>query len=192
MEHKIALWIAKRFNQSCERTELEQIKMVYGLEIVLDNVLKLLAILVISLVLGIFKEAMFVLVGFGVLRLKAGGFHFDKNIFCWLVSILITIGGGILASTHILTKEIVMVLFILSGILVAMYAPSETTTFSADRKQKQELKIQSFLMVALYSGLTYIFWDNWVGSTLVIGVVCQTISILPIVNKKYKADRNEK
>lgn len=188
MEHKMALWIAKSLNHSCERTELETVKMVYGLEVILDNILKFLCIIVFSVLLGIFKEAIFVLLGFGLLRLRTGGFHFDKNVLCWLTSILLTIGGGLLAHMQVLNREVTMVLFIISGILVAFYAPVETKSFFVEEEERQKIKVQGFLLVVLYSGLTYIFWSKWIGSALIIGVVCQTISILPIINRKYKED----
>ena len=153
MEHKMALWIAKCLNHSCERTELETVKMVYGLEVILDNILKFLCIIVFSVLLGIFKEAMFVLLGFGLLRLRIGGFHFDKNVLCWLTSILLTIGGGLLAHMQVLNREVTMVLFIISGILVAFYAPVETKSFFVEEEERQKIKVQGFLLVVLYSGL---------------------------------------
>lgn len=185
MEHKLASLFVKILNKNCQRTELENAKMIYGIEVLLDNLLKVICIIILSLFLGIFKESMLVFLGFGVLRLKAGGFHFDKNVMCWITSILITVGGGTLVSLHLISKSIAILLVLVTLVIILFYAPSGTLNNPIAPENKKRYRMESIGLVILYLILTCVFWEMQIGATLAIGGICEAVTILPVVNRKY-------
>lgn len=184
MEHRLASFFVKILNEEYQRTELETAKMIYGLEILLDNLLKVIFIVVLSLVLGIFKESMLVLLGFGILRIKAGGFHFDKNIMCWIVSTLIPIGGGTLISMNFITKEIAILLIFITLVIILLYAPSGTINNPIAPENRKKYYMESVGIVIIYL-LTCILGEMQIGRTLAVGGICEAVTILPVVNRKY-------
>lgn len=187
MEHKLAMYIVKQLNKIYPRTELENIKMAYGLEIILDNGLKLICIMMLAAFLGFLRETLLVLTGFGVLRLSAGGRHLDKSSLCLVFSSLVTIGGGFLVRLHIFTKEECIIALVLALIITAVYAPSGTANNPIHDKYKKILKIRSLFTIGVYVFFVMFWKDITVGNALAIGAVCEAITILPIVNPKYSS-----
>lgn len=192
MEHRLAVFFVEILNKKYQRTELENAKMIYGLEVLLDNLLKVIFIVVLSLVLNIFKESMLVFLGFGVLRAKAGGFHFDKNIMCWIVSTLIPVGGGTLISMNLITKNMAILLILITLVIISLYAPSGTINNPIAPENRKKYHMKSVGIVILYLILTCIFWEIQIGATLAIGGICEAITILPILNRKYNITKAAK
>lgn len=185
MEHRLACLFVKVLNKNCQRTELENAKMIYGIEVWLDNLLKVICIIMLSLFLGIFKESMLVFLSFGTLRLKAGGFHFDKNVMCWITSILITVGGGYLTSLSIIPQYIAILLLLITFVIISLYAPSGTRNHPVEPENKNRYRLISIGLVVLYLILTCFFGESQLGASLAIGGICEAITVLPVVNRKY-------
>lgn len=185
MEHRLACLFVKILNKNCQRTELENAKMIYGLEVWLDNLLKVICIIILSLVLGILKEAMLVFLGFGVLRVQAGGFHFDKNVMCWITSILITVGGGYLVSLDIIRQYTAILLLLITFVIISLYAPSGTRNHPVNPENKNRYRLISIGLVVFYLILTCFLGESQIGAALAVGGICEAIMILPVVNRKY-------
>ena len=66
------------------KEQLEEIK--YGIESIYIAVSKIVVILLISFILGLFKETILFLVLFNILRIVAFGLHASKSIYCWISS----------------------------------------------------------------------------------------------------------
>ncbi|MCI8408727.1 MAG: accessory gene regulator B family protein [Lachnospiraceae bacterium] len=185
MEHRLACLFAKVLNKNSQRTELENAKMIYGLEVLLDNLLKVICIIMLSLILGIFKESMLVFLGFGALRLRAGGFHFDRNIMCWFTSILITIGGGYLVYRNFISRNIAILFLLIALIIILLYAPSGTINNPIAPENRKQYRMESIGLVILYLILTCFFGESQIGAAFALGGICEAITILPVVNRKY-------
>ena len=69
-----------RYNNTYTEDDIDKIK--YGLEGLYLTVTKLIIIVLISIILGIFKELILVLIFFNIIRYPAFGVHADKSIIC--------------------------------------------------------------------------------------------------------------
>ena len=81
-------FITKYNNYSKEQIE----KIRYGLESLYLTITKLAIILILSIILGIFKELVILLVFFNIIRFTGFGFHARNSIECLFSSILLCIG----------------------------------------------------------------------------------------------------
>ena len=186
MEHKLAVYLEKRFSNCTERTELERVKMIYGLEIWMDNMFKLLAIIVLGMVLGIFKETMCAFCGFGILRIKAGGFHCETNKMCWLVSVFCSVGNAYIANEVVLPLSVGIALSAMCILLIGRYAPSGTLRNPINECNRGKRRRDSLLLTVSYVIVAMIGWKMAFARALLFGVVAETITILPWVNRKYR------
>lgn len=190
MEEKVAKYIVKKLNMVYPRTELETIQMQYGLEVFLDNLFKVICLFIISGFTGFLRESMLTLFSFACLRLSAGGVHFDKSIGCLLATSGVTLGGGYLAAFDIIPQSAVIGMFALDIILVFLYAPSGTNNNPIDPKFFSMMKLRSIITIVIYALLSVCVPSLNVGTVFSIGATCEVITILPIVNRKYKKIEN--
>ena len=82
-----------------DKTQLEEIK--YGIESIYLALSKIIVILIISSLLGLFKEAILFLLMFNILRAFAFGLHASKSIWCWISSSISFIGIPYICKTFI-------------------------------------------------------------------------------------------
>ena len=64
--------------------ELDEVK--YGLEAIYLAVTKIVVILIVSVILGFFRETLMFVIFFNILRVVAFGLHASKSIWCWISS----------------------------------------------------------------------------------------------------------
>ena len=76
--------MVKEIYPDYDEDRLDEIR--YGLEATYLSITKLVVILGISLLLGIFKESVILLVLFNFLRLTGFGLHATKSWICWVSS----------------------------------------------------------------------------------------------------------
>lgn len=185
MEHRLATWIASWIDRICPMERVERIKLEYGMEVLLDNLLKAIAFLVMAASLGTIKESLLVFIGFGALRLRAGGCHCDTNAGCWLLSGLIIVGGGCLAHASIMPFGATAFALSLSLWAVAKYAPSGTANNPILPKYHKKMKAGSIMLISFYLLVTVLDTRHGTGAMLAIGAVSEAASLLPCLNRKY-------
>ena len=74
----------KNYNDFSEK-DIEKLR--YGLEGIYLTVQKLIVIIILSLILGIFKEVLITLILFNIIRFTGFGFHAEKSIQCLFISL---------------------------------------------------------------------------------------------------------
>lgn len=188
IEKQIASRIIEKLDKVYPRTELEKIKMKYGLEVFLDNAIKLVCMIILAFLAGFPREAILVITACSFLRLSAGGVHADKSLVCMLITAAVTLGGGYLAWRVTIPLSAVLVLLGISAGIALLYAPSGTKNNPINPKFYKILKIRSVGTICLYAVLSVIFAKDKAGTMLVIGTLCEVFSILPAINRKYRED----
>lgn len=186
MEHKFAVCMTNWLNNYYPREHIEQIKLEYGIEVLLDNLIKIIVILNFGAVLGILKESLVVWIGFGALRIQAGGYHCNTNIGCWMISIAVVLGGGALVHVNMIPLGVAAVVLLLSVVVAVLYAPSGTTNNPISPQYYKPMKMRSILLILIYLSITIFDTKYGIGKMLAIGTVCEIVSLLPWVNRKYK------
>ena len=84
--HAIAIRVVDKMNEYRGYTESERIVITYGLELFLNNNLKLMIYLIIGSVCNIFTETVIAVLVMAVLRILTGGYHSQSDLGCLILS----------------------------------------------------------------------------------------------------------
>lgn len=176
IQHNLAVAIANLLKQD-EDSKEDKLLLVYGIEVFLNEFLKLACAWFLALFMGILPEVIFATVEFLLLRHYAGGKHFESNAVCFSVSILSMILPAFIGKYIDFEIEMLVILNILVCLFLIIYAPLNQKKLLS-RHEKCARKILSIVIygiaviVAKILGGAQYFNIVWV-----IGVI-EVISIL--------------
>ncbi len=168
----------KKYNDYSDE-EIE--KLLYGLEGLYLTLTKLVVIVIVAFLLGIFKEVFIILALFNVIRYFGFGVHAGKSSDCLITSlILFVLLPYILLNIH-LSKNIILVLGIIDIIIYLIFAPADTIKRPFyNRKKRIIRKIITTLIGILYLVISLIIDSYEVSIMLCIAMMIQSIVVCPI------------
>ena len=153
------LKVIKNNNDNLSRKDID--KMKYGLEGLYLTITKIIFILLISIILGIVKETILLLLIFNGIRFTSFGVHAKRSIDCLISSSLFFIIFPLLCVHLTIPIIIKYILFIPILILISIYAPSDTVKRPLKNKKKRIIyKISSIIITIIYMILIIIIQDN--------------------------------
>lgn len=136
----------------------------YSFQIMISNILEVSALILISLILGIFGVIAVTLLTFVIMRSAAGGYHMDTYGKCMMASLALFILTGLIAQyTGAYWSMTVIILFIalsfvLSIYIIAKWAPRDNPHKPiTDPKEIRKLK-----------GLSYTYLLIWLFTVLLL------------------------
>lgn len=145
----------------------------YGLESIYLSLTKVVVILFLTLLLGIFKEAILLLLFFNGLRSFGFGIHATKSWMCWVSSSILFIGFPYLCIYLDIALYIHYIIIGLSILCFLLYAPADTKKRPLVRKNRRiKFKILTLLVAFIYICI-FIFTD----STLLRNVITSAMFI---------------
>ncbi len=109
LSHSIACYLSNELEYDNDKKEV----LSYGLQILLGTSFKILSILMVSYLLGIFEPTLISLISFIIFRLIIGGTHYDTYNKCFLASAIAIIVLGLLGQMIELKSVTNLVLTIL-------------------------------------------------------------------------------
>lgn len=168
----------KKYNNYSEE-EIE--KLLYGLEGLYLTITKLVVIVIVAFLLGIFKEVFIILALFNVIRYFGFGVHAGKSRDCLITSLsLFVLLPYILLKVH-LSKSIILILGIVDIIIYLIFAPADTIKRPFYNKKKRIIrKIITTLIGILYLVISLIIDNYEVSIMLCISMMIQSIVVCPI------------
>lgn len=162
-------------------------EIMYGVEGIYLTITKTIIISLIALILGVFKELIFLLISFNFIRLFAFGMHANKSWICLLFSSTLFLGGAYLCKILIIPKNILITLFLIVLLIISIYAPSDTVKRPLIKKKRRIIfKILSMTVVIIYFILTLIIKNNLFINAIIIGLIIECILILPTTYMIFK------
>lgn len=162
-------------------------EIMYGVEGIYLTITKTIIISLIALILGMFKELIFLLISFNFIRLFAFGMHANKSWICLLFSSTLFLGGAYLCKILIIPKNILITLFLIVLLIISIYAPSDTVKRPLIKKKRRIIfKILSITVVIIYFILTLIIKNNLFINAVIIGLIIECILILPTTYMIFK------
>lgn len=179
----------------CIRDELlvaeEYTAVVFGLEVLLEQLVKTVGILIVGASIGRFSAFSVILIILGSLRIWTGGIHCKTSIGCFGVMLA---GCTIITfSTRIIYKILgfipLYIILLLSIIIVFIYAPilSEKQYISMDKKMiKHRRRMSRVLIIAEASSTLCIPSGEWqwlIGLT----IAWSSISVLVCRNNRRES-----
>jgi len=176
-------------NTNYNNIKLKEIE--YGLVSIYLTFSKMIIIILISLVLGIFKEMLLFSLIYNILRMPSFGLHATKSWICLIVSITFFIGIpylSIVINFPILIKVIISILGI---IFMFKNSPADTEKKPiVNRKRRLIFKILSTILAITYSILSVIIKNEIICNYLLISLILQNIMIAPATYKIFKQPYN--
>lgn len=191
--------IAEKLSEKCtgfikdntNKTETELEKIQYGIHVILINIFKLLLLFITAYFLGILNYTIVAYLSFATLRSFANGIHANSSIKCIITNYIIFFGNVYLSLNFSLNKIYVASIFIISLILIILYAPADTEERPLMSKNlRGKLKIKSILIV-LGFGIVILLLPGSVYTNLIVySTLQEAILITPMIyiifGKKYK------
>ena len=169
--------------------ELDEIR--YGLEGIYLTITKTIVIFGLSIVLGIFKEMIIMLIVFNILRTTGFGLHAKKSWQCWVSSIIMFIFLPILSKYIIINSLIKLILGILSIILIYLYAPADTKKHPlVNEKKRTILKFITTIECIVLVSIMLFTKNNIISNLILFGIYIEIILINPLSYKIFKLDYN--
>ena len=185
ISNKLTEVITNELNYSEDKKDI----IAYAIETALLFALGSFLIILLGYAFNVLLPAVFAAIFGGLLRKLSGGAHFNTPLKCMFFG-SITYGLiGVLVKQSIdydLTNKYILIFSLLvSFLLVAFLAPVDSEAKPIySRKLKIKLKISSMVFLII-SYLLISFVDNKVFSiSAVLGVFYQSITLLPMFNRK--------
>ena len=177
------------YNKDLSQRDIDKIK--YGLEGLYLTITKLIFIIIVSIILGIWKETLLLILIFNGIRLTAFGVHAKRSIDCLVSSTLFFILFPFLCIKLTIPLIIKIILFIPLTVLIGIFAPADTEKRPLINKKKRKIyKILSIIISIIYMTIAIVIKDNTLSNCFIFAIVIQIIIMLPITYKIFGVSYN--
>lgn len=166
-------------------SKIDEIK--YGLEAIYLSVTKVVVILFVTLLLGLFKEAVILLLFFNGLRTVAFGIHAAKSWMCWVSSSILFIGLPYFCLNFQVHNFLHYIIMSISIICFLLYAPADTKKRPLVRKNRRiKLKILTLIIAFIYVGLFFYTDSIFIRNVISSSMLLETVLIHPLTYRMFK------
>ncbi|PYG88511.1 accessory gene regulator B [Ruminiclostridium sufflavum DSM 19573] len=189
MLKKITKKITAQIVASVPGTSKEKAEQInYGLYIAFSDGLKLIAVLLVALGLGQFKFVLVAVAVFAINKSYFGGVHAKTQLGC-IITHFILMFGSVYLSDLINIRYLNIILFVISGILMGLYAPADLASRPIiTEKRKKELRIKGSILLVMWFIITCIVPVNY-SNIISIVTLISTINLTPVI---YRITKNQK
>ena len=161
-------------------------KFRYGLEGIYLTFYKLVIIILISLLLGTFKQTIIFLMFFNIIRYPAFGFHASTSLQCLIMSSIFIVGLPYLLLSIDINLYIKIIIGTFCLINFILYAPADTVKRPLPNVKKRKLrKFFSVLCCLLYLILSLLI-KSYISDLIIASMIVETILINPLIYKLFK------
>lgn len=177
------------YNKDLSQRDIDKIK--YGLEGLYLTITKLIFIIIVSIILGIWKETLLLMLIFNVIRLTGFGVHAKRSIDCLISSTLFFILFPIICIKLTIPLIVKIILFIPLTVLIGIFAPADTEKRPLINKKKRKIyKMLSIMISIIYMTIAIVIKDNTLSNCFIFAIVIQIIIMLPITYKIFGVSYN--
>lgn len=177
------------YNKDLSQRDIDKIK--YGLEGLYLTITKLIFIIIVSIILGIWKETLLLILIFNGIRLTAFGVHAKRSIDCLISSTLFFILFPILCIKLTIPLIVKIILFIPLTVLIGIFAPADTEKRPLINQKKRKIyKMLSIMISIIYMTIAIVIKDNTLSNCFIFAIVIQIIIMLPITYKIFGVSYN--
>ena len=177
------------YNKDLSQRDIDKIK--YGLEGLYLTITKLIFIIIVSIILGIWKETLLLILIFNGIRLTAFGVHAKRSIDCLISSTLFFILFPIICIKLTIPLIVKVILFIPLTVLIGIFAPADTEKRPLINKKKRKIyKMLSIMISIIYMTIAIVIKNNTLSNCFIFAIVIQIIIMLPITYKIFGVSYN--
>lgn len=160
------------------------LKVKYGLEIILINTMKFIAVYGVALLIGMLWQTITIHVSYMLIRRYSFGLHASKSWVCTFLSIGMFNIIPYLTQTVVLNNWIVLVISMFILLNVILFAPADTESLPlVGRENRKKLKRKAIACTLLLTGIALLVPIAEMKVLIMIGALYQVVSINPLVYK---------
>lgn len=172
-----------------DETKLAELR--YGLEGFYMLITKLVVIFGAAFILGIFKEAIILLLLFNILRLTGFGLHASKSWMCWVSSSIVFLVCPYFCINLNIPLYILIILASVCWINFLLYAPADTKNRPlVNEKKRKRYKYITLVTGTIYIILLFIIKNTFLQNALVCAMIIQSVLIHPMIYKLFRLPYN--
>ena len=165
--------------------------IAYGLEALYITITKTVVIFSIALILGIIKEVFLILIFYNIIRTTAFGMHAKKSSHCYIISIVLFIGMGLIIKYIDISLYVKLIISAVSFIILMIYAPADTYKRPLiNVKKRKTYKIITIINSLIYIILIIIFRENSISDYLLAGILDASLMIHPLTYRMFQLPYN--
>lgn len=170
-----------------KRYDEEKLEIIrYGLEGLYLQITKIIIILLLSFILGIFKEVIIFLLIYNIIRTTSFGLHATKSWICLLSSTLIFIGLPIFCINFTIPIYIRVVISIITIVSVFKNAPADTQKKPiVNPKRRQFYKYSSTFIAILFAYCSILIDNSFLANCFVLAPLVQSFMIAPTIYRLF-------
>lgn len=166
-------------------------KLRYGLEGLYLTWTKVIFITFISIVLGIIKEVLIILLLFNFLRFFGFGFHAEKSSHCLILSTLIFVIIPYIFLQLTITTKIFFLVSIFCLINILFFAPADTKKRPLRNRKKRIIrKILNLIVATSYIAVGLVLNNNYINTLILVSLLIEVFVIIPTTYKVFKQPYN--
>ncbi len=188
--HEISVKFADFLAQELNSNNRQEQRMAYGLEILLGEFIKIIAIILLSCLLRILPEVLIITISAGILRLASGGEHCSEYYRCLIGGTVwfLVLGWGVSVLNIVLDQVIINLmaglLFLIAFILILKYAPGETENKPiSSEDERKKFKKWSVAIMLIFGFILLLLANLSVLNIFVIpfaiGIMAQAFTVTP-------------
>ncbi len=187
MKKKFLTWSINSIQKYQFVSEEDVDKLRYGLEGIYLTFTKMIILLVLAVILGIFKEVCCVLVFFNFIRFTGFGFHAEKSSQCLVLSIMNFIMIPLFFIHAPLSQIVIQIICIACIVSYLLFAPADTKKRPLPNKRKRIIRKLATVGIGLiYCILVFSFPNSFFQPLLLSAMVIQAIAIQPLLYMLFK------
>lgn len=166
---------------------IKQAELKYGLVGIYLLVTKLIIILVLSAILGIFKEVVIFTLIYIPIRAVSFGLHATKSWICLIVSILLFVGLPFVSKYLLMPTYIKSIIGIITITLMFKNSPADTHKRPiVNKKRRLFYKYSSVIIAIIYTALSIYINNIFYANGLLFALIIQCFLTSPLVYRMFK------
>lgn len=192
MKDKIINYLMNTIKNKYPNKDNDEIdKIHYGLVAIYLLVSKLIVIIPLVFILGIFKEFILFFFIFNFIRAFSFGIHASKSSYCLISSLLIFIVIPYLNINLYLNNYIKIITGIFLILFIYKYSPADTVKKPIiSIRRRNNYKFISTIIAIIYVFLSLFINNNLMANTLLSALFIEVVLINPITYKVFKLPYN--
>lgn len=194
MIDKMCQNIVKQMQKQMPEIDDEKAEIIlYGIQLLLGEVPKMIILFALGFVLGIGWYTLIAFIAIMPYRAASGGFHLKSHLGCILGTSAFYYGNVYLSKFILLSSiqkySLIIGALILGIIMVHLYAPADTESVPIiSKNERRKKKILSYITLIVTLFVATIIQDNIISNIFIFGVIIQSTMISKIA---YKITKNE-
>lgn len=157
----------------------------YGLEVIIMNLFKLIILFGTAYFLNKLLYTVVALICFGFVRTFASGVHCKNSLLCIIVNYIFFLGNAYLSTFLCKYSKIISLTFIISLLLLLLYAPAETKKRPIKKGSIKQLKVKSILSVLILIVISITICTPIYKNIIAIAVLEASLCTTPLFYKLF-------